>query len=218
MKLTVLGKEYRSTVVVEKDPRAGVTDADLAASTKMSLALYRDINKSARMINQIEWTRKQLEEFRKMAGAARSVPATLTALHELEQRIRALQDRLMQPTLAEADLKSFRGPLGIYLKLVWLQAESSAGGGDVSGNADHAPTKAELEVYDLLSTQLSAAAENFDDLYGKSIPAFNEAMRSKGLAQLMTVSEPDEPRPPAKPGPDEDDDDNADTDANADFS
>ena len=92
------------------------------------------------------------------------------------------------------------------MKLIWLQAESGSGGGDVSGNADFAPTAAELEVYDLLSRQLTEVRKDFDDLYAKTIPAFNEANRPKGLLQLMTVREPEEPRPPAKPEEPDDDD------------
>jgi hypothetical protein len=209
VKLVVSGKEYKASVTVRKDPRSGATDTDLAASTKMSVALYRSINTAARMLNQIEWTRWQLEDFRKMAKAARSDPAAVAAADDLEKRVRALEDRMMQPTLAEADLKSFRGPLGLYLKLVWLQAESSAGGGDVSGNADFAPTQAESEVFELLSSQMAQARKDFEELYGEAIPGFNGSMRSKGLIQLMTVSEPDEPRPPAKPGPSDDDDDDS---------
>ncbi len=60
----------------------------------------------------------------------------------------------MHPTLGEADQKSFRGPIGLYLKLLWLQAEVDSGGADVSGNADARPTQPELEVAALLSRQL----------------------------------------------------------------
>ena len=64
-------------------------------------------------------------------------------------------------------MKSFRGPLQLYLKLVWLQAESGTGGGDVSGNADFAPTQPEREVYDLLAGRLADARKRFDELYDK---------------------------------------------------
>ena len=114
-----------------------------------------------------------------------------------------------QPGDGGADMKSFRGPLGIYLKLVWLQAESGTGGGDVAGNADYPPTKAELEVFELLSTQLAEARKDFEDLYARAIPAFNEAARGKGLVQLMTVAEPDEPRPPARPEQEDDEDEDS---------
>ncbi|MEO8433146.1 MAG: hypothetical protein ABI592_16705, partial [Acidobacteriota bacterium] len=209
VKLVAGGKELTQKLVVRKDPGSGATDADVTASTKLSLSLTRDIDAAARMINEIEWTRKQLEDFRKMAAASRADTTAVAAAGDLEKRFRALQDELMQPTLAEADLKSFRGPLGLYLKLVWLQAESNTGGGDVSGNADFAPTQSQLQVYELLSASLAKARREFDDLYGKVLPEFNERVRAAGLAQLMRVREPEEPRPPKKPEADDDDDEDA---------
>src|SRR5207302_9729866 len=128
-------------------------------ATKLSLALYGDINAAARMINQIEWSRRQLEDLRKMLAAAKEDAAASAAADALERQLRAVEDLLMQPTLADADQKSFRGALGVYLKLVWLQAESGTGGGDVSGNADFRPTRAEQEVYELLSRRLAEARE-----------------------------------------------------------
>jgi hypothetical protein len=158
------------------------------------------------MINQIEWTRKQVEELRKMLKAAEAGAADLAAVDDFEKRVRIVEDRLLAPTLAEADVKSFRGPLQLYLKLVWLQAEVSTGGGDVSGNADFGPTQAELDDYRLLSGQLAGIRHDFEELYEKNVPAFNEAMRSKGYVSVMTVAEPEEQRPEKKPEDDEDDD------------
>jgi photosystem II stability/assembly factor-like uncharacterized protein len=206
VKLTVEGKEVGTQkLAVLKDPNSGGTEADVAAAAKLSLALYRDISAAARMINELEWTRKQIEDFKKMLSAAKADKAIVTEADEIEKKARAVEDKLLQPTLAEADLKSFRGPLELYLKLVWLQAETNLGGGDVSGNADFPPTQAELEVHDLLSKQLAELRRGFDDLYGKAVPAFNDAMKAKGFVQIMTVKEPDEP-PDEPPAREEDDD------------
>ncbi len=206
VKLSWEGKELTQKVVVMKDPSSAGTEADMAASTKLSFAIHRDIDAAAGMINQIEWTRKQVEDLRKMLKAAEAGAADLAAVDDFEKKVRAVEDRLLQPTLAEADVKSFRGPLQLYLKFVWLQAEAGTGGGDVSGNADFAPTQAEMEVYQLLSGQLAGVRRDFTELYGKIVPAFNEAMKVRGYIQLMTVKEPEEHRPEKKPEEDEDDD------------
>jgi hypothetical protein len=145
------------------------------------------------MINEIEWTRHQLEGLRKMLKAGKAEKSAVAEADELEKAARAVEDKLLQPTLAEGDLKSFRGPLELYLKLIWLQAESGVSGSDVSGNADFPPTAAEREVYELLSGQLKQSGLEFDDLYRKAVPAFNDAMRARGFVQIMTVKEPEEP-------------------------
>ena len=81
------------------------------------------------------------------------------------------------------------------------------GAADVSGNADLAPTQPEREVYQLLSGELADVQKRLDELYGSTIPAFNEAMRAKGYVQLMTVKEPEEPRSEEPERPEEDPDD-----------
>ncbi|HUM01222.1 MAG TPA: sialidase, partial [Thermoanaerobaculia bacterium] len=206
VKLSVDGKELTRKLEVRKDPNSAGTSADVEAASRLSLALYGDINAAAGMINRLEWTRKQVDELRKMLKASDAAPADTASVDDFEKSVRAVEDRLLQPTLAEADVKSFRGPLQLYLKLVWLQAESGTGGGDVSGNADFAPTASELEVYRLLSGQLAEVRGDFEALYAKTVPAFNDVLRSKGYVQLMTVMEPDRPRPPATPEEDDEGD------------
>ncbi len=207
VKLSVEGKELSRTVEVRKDPNSAGTPADIAAASTLSLSLYDDINAAAGMINRIEWSRKQIEAIRKMMKASEAAAADVAAVDEVETKIRSVEDRLLQPTLAEADVKSFRGPLQLYLKLVWLQAESGTGGGDVSGNADFAPTAAELEVYRLLSGQLAEVRRDFEELYAKTIPAFNDTVRTKGFPPLMIVKEPEKPRPAPKAEEDDEDGD-----------
>ncbi len=206
-RVVVDGKELPSqSLVVKKDPNSAGTEADVDASAKFSLSIYRDMNAAAHMINQIEWSRKQLEDFRKMLAAAKEDPAASSAAAGLERDLRAVEDKLMQPTLAENDQKSFRGALGIYLKLAWLQAESGSGAADVSGNADLAPTQPELDVYAQLSGQLASVKKQFDELYGTTVPAFNDAMKAKGYVQIMTVQEREQPRREAPPEEEEDED------------
>ena len=158
------------------------------------------------MINRIEWTRRQIEDFQKMLKAARAPAADVDAATDIEKKARAVEDATCsKPTLAEADLKSFRGPLKLYLSLLWLQAEVGPGAADVSGNADLAPTQPERDVYDLLGGRLSETRKNYEALYEKAIPAFNEAMRAKGYVQLMTVKEPEDLRPDDVKEADDDD-------------
>jgi photosystem II stability/assembly factor-like uncharacterized protein len=219
VKLKVQGQEFSQKLEVLKDPNSAGTDADVADSTKFLLAVYQDTNQAVRLINRLEWTRKQLEDVRRMldaqtsardgaaAEALKSAQGTeREAIDALQKKARAVEDSLLQPTLAEADQKSFRGPLQVYLKLIWLQAEAGSGGGDVSGNADYPPTQPEREVYDLLHGQLKDAEARGDEFFQKAVPAFNDSMRGKGYAQLMDVKEPEVSRR-AAPAEEDDEDD-----------
>ncbi len=207
VKLSVNGKEIGSqSVTVLKDPASAGTPEDIASAAKLSVALYEDINAAAGMLNQLEWSRKQLEDLRKMLADAKEDPAGTASADEMEKKLRGVEDTLLQHTITEEDVKSFRGALGIYLKLLWLQAECDSGGADVSGSADLAPTKAEQEVHALLSGQLAETRKRFDSLYAQDVAAFNESMGKKGYARIMTVQPPEEPRR-EKAGEEEEDDD-----------
>ena len=205
LKLSAAGIERTGKIVVLKDPNSAGSLPNIEAASKLDRAIYDDVNVAARMINQLEWIRKQLDDQKKMLASAKAEASLVRSAGDLETKVRSVQDRLMHATLAEADLKSFRGPLGLYFKLLWLAAETGAGGADVSGNADLPPTKAELEVYDLLSSGLKETQKEFDALFSKAIPEFNETARAKGIAGLTIVKEPEfPPRPPAE---EEDEDD-----------
>jgi photosystem II stability/assembly factor-like uncharacterized protein len=219
VKLLFEGKESETKLVVKKDPSSAGTEADVATTTRFLLGVYKDTNEAVRMINGLEWTRKQIELFRTMLKAqtlardrtaretlGKAAEGDLQAVGDLEKSVHGVEDLLLQPTLAEADQKSFRGPLQVYLKLVWLQAEAGTGGGDVSGNADYPPTAAELQVFDLLHSRLQEAAGKYRELYATTLPAFNEKMGAKGDLRLMDVKEPEASERTAPPAEDEDDD------------
>ncbi|MGH9443565.1 MAG: hypothetical protein ACRD16_14955, partial [Thermoanaerobaculia bacterium] len=82
-----------------------------------------------------------------------------------------------------------RGPLGLYLKFVWLNAEAATGSADVSGNADLAPTQPEKDVFALLDGRLDEVKKRYRALYDESVPAFNKAMEAKGFSVITPVKE-----------------------------
>ncbi|HMF09761.1 MAG TPA: sialidase [Thermoanaerobaculia bacterium] len=196
VRLEAGGKQQEQKVVVLKDPNSAGTETSVAESTKFSVAIWRDTTAVARMINRLEWTRRQLQDFQKMLQAEKASEADLKAAKDLGKSVGTVEDDLLQPTIEEADQKSFRGPLKLYLWLLWLQAEAGPGAADVSGNADMAPTEPQRQVYELLSGRLADARKRVETLYSTTIPAWNETMRTKGYVQLMDVKEPEgEPAP-----------------------
>ena len=107
----------------------------------------------------------------------------------MDARARAIEDDLLQPTLAEGDLKSFRGELKLYLKLLWLQAELVSGGGDVAGNADFPPTAAQREVYGELAARLAGVKTRFAVFYDSEVPAFDRQLGQLGVGRIVRVGQ-----------------------------
>jgi hypothetical protein len=122
----------------------------------------------------------------------------LDAAADLGKKMDAVSALLLQPTIADEDQKSFRGPLGLYLKLIWLNAEVGTGAADVSGNADFAPTEPEREVFALLDRGVEDARRKFRAVFDEDVPAFNRAMQAKGMAVVTPVKEALPEFPPEK--------------------
>ncbi len=189
VKLRVGDSESTTQVEVRKDPGSAGTPADVEAASKLSLAIYRDTISTAGMIGELEWTRLQLEQLKRRLAAAKAEVSLVDAASGLGKSAEEIEAVLLQPTIAEEDQKSFRGPLGLFLKFVWLNAEVATGAADVSGNADLGPTQPERDVFELLDRQLDDARKRFQSLYDESVPAFNRAMAAKGIAGIVQVKE-----------------------------
>jgi hypothetical protein len=110
----------------------------------------------------------------------------IDSANALDAKFSNAEETLLDRTIAEGDQKSFRGPLGLYLKFVWLGAEVGTGGADVSGNSDFAPTQSEYEVYDLLNKELEDTKAQLRQLNEQAVPAFNKEMQSAGMLRLVT--------------------------------
>jgi photosystem II stability/assembly factor-like uncharacterized protein len=198
VKLRVGDREATAAVEVRKDPGSAGTSADVEAESKLSFATYKDSIAAAEMLGELEWTRVQLEQLKKRLAAAKAEESLVAPVSGLRQKAEEVEALLLQPTIAEGDQKSFRGPLGLFLKFVWLNAEVSTGAADVSGNPDLAPTQPERDVFELLDRQLDDARRKFRSLYDESVPDFNRTMAAKGMAGIVPVKEVLPEFPPEK--------------------
>jgi hypothetical protein len=190
-KLTVAdksgSKSQTQKVTVVKDPRTPATLEDAIASSKLSYKIYEDTNLSVQLINQIEWSRKQLEDTRVLLTTRKAEKSLLDATEELDKKYLAQENQILHPTIAEADEKSFRGPLGLYLKFIWLGAEVGTGGGDVAGNSDYAPTEPEKQVFALLDGQLHTVQSALKEIDASAVPSYNAALSKAGISLVTPV-------------------------------
>ncbi len=186
VKLTAGGHTETQSITVVKDPNTPATLEDAMASSALDYKIYQDTQRSAQLINQIEWSRKQLEDTRLLLVANGAGKSLLDATDTLNRKYLDQEDQLMHPTIAEGDEKSFRGPLGLYLKFVWLQAEAGTGEADVSGNSDYQPTEPEKQVFAELDQQLQHVDEAVKQIDSKDLDDYN-ALLGKNHVQRITV-------------------------------
>ncbi|MBV8803691.1 MAG: hypothetical protein JO042_01565 [Sinobacteraceae bacterium] len=108
----------------------------------------------------------------------------LTAAEALDKKLDGIESRLVSPALRNSDDKYFVQAYGVYLDLIWLNAEVGTGGGDVAGSADFAPTVAQLDSLKTLETQMTQVDSDFNNLMEHELPAFNQALDRTHHLQL----------------------------------
>ncbi|HVN46571.1 MAG TPA: hypothetical protein VMT66_15185 [Steroidobacteraceae bacterium] len=117
----------------------------------------------------------------------------LAAARNLDNKLQTLEAQLVSRALRNSDDKYFVEANGVYLDLVWLNAEVGTGGGDVAGGADFAPTAAQLETLRTLQAEMASIEAQYREILQKDLPAFNQALSRADLTPLLTQQ-------PARPG------------------
>jgi hypothetical protein len=108
----------------------------------------------------------------------------LAAAEGLDAKLVAIEHRLVSEALMNSDDKYFVEPYGVFLNLIWLNAEVGTGGGDVAGSADFAPTAAQMESLQSFEAELSATEAAYRTLLQELLPAFNRELDKARLAPL----------------------------------
>jgi len=117
----------------------------------------------------------------------------LTAAENLDHKLQTVESRLVSRALRNSDDKYFVEADGVYLDLMWLNAEVGTGGGDVAGGADFAPTEAQQESLKTLESELAQADAAFTEILQRDLPAFNQTLEHANLTPLVVVAKRREP-------------------------
>ncbi|OLE73624.1 MAG: glycosyl hydrolase, partial [Bacteroidetes bacterium 13_1_20CM_4_60_6] len=185
IRLTAGDTTLTQSLTVLKDPNTAGTDADVQAQTRLALAIRAEQDSVARMINRLEWVRKQLLE---LAGQLRTDSATAsdagakrlaTLADSLERRVADVEGVLFDVHLTGAREDAFRNPMQLYGRLAALQSDVADNG------ADFAPTTQQLAVHDLFTQRIAAASTRFGDLMDKALPAFAAELRKTTLRDVI---------------------------------
>jgi photosystem II stability/assembly factor-like uncharacterized protein len=109
----------------------------------------------------------------------------LTAAENIDKKLEAVESRLVSEALRNSDDKYFVEPYGVYLDLIWLNAEVGTGGGDVAGSADFAPTETQLNLLHTYEAEYANADSDFQSILQNDFPPFDQALERANLAPLV---------------------------------
>jgi len=172
-------------ITVLKDPNTTASDSDVAAQTRLALAIRAAQDSVARMINRLEWVRKQLQDLGGQlrgdsAVAGDAVAKRLATLTDsLDRRAVLVEAVLFDVQLTGAREDAFRGPMQLYGRLAALQSDVAENG------ADFAPTTQQLAVHALFQQRLAEASARFADFMQKQLPVFGAELRKTTLRDII---------------------------------
>jgi photosystem II stability/assembly factor-like uncharacterized protein len=182
VRLTVDGKTSTQPLTVLADREIKMSDADLAAATRIQTRIRDDINATADMVNKLETMRKQIEDQRKANAGKADLDG---ALADLDKKMLNVELQLVSRSDLTSDDKYYVEPYKVYLNLVWLAQQVGNGGGDVAGGAEFPPTDADVAVLGVIEKDLETAKADYKKLMEVDVPAFNKQMAGK----IATIAE-----------------------------
>ena len=87
VKLTVGVKELTQKLVVKKDPHSVGSVEDIKAQVKVLLEIHDNMNTIAKMINTIEWIRKQIYDLQEILEGDKNAEQILNKSKELDRSL-----------------------------------------------------------------------------------------------------------------------------------
>ena len=176
VRLTVDGQTFTEPFEVVKDPAIKASVADLVESTKMQIRIRDAITETSLVVNQLEITRKQIQDLLKDNKGKDEIEKPLM---DLDVMLFGTELKLVTRQDLRSDDKYFADAYKVYMNLLWLGGAVGLGAGDEAGGADYRPRDV---AYDILADQLQqlgSAQRDFDRHITVDVPAFNKNMNGK---------------------------------------
>lgn len=185
LKLVVDGKSYEQKLTLLRDPGTHGSDADIAATVALQLRICGDVTKVSRMVNKIEWMRKQLEVTRAELEHKNQKSAVLKQVLDMDEKLKTVEYKLVSEAITASDDKYYVSAYKLYMNLLWLNGVVGTGAGDVAGGADYGPTDTAVNLTAMLEKDLTSATAEYSALMSGPVPAFNHMLAEQGLTPLV---------------------------------
>jgi hypothetical protein len=180
VKLTVGVKELTQKIMVKKDPHSVGSIEDIKAQVEVLLEIHDNTNSVAKMINKIEWIRKQIYDLQEILLGNKNAEQILNKSKELDKKFIALEDKFIPlEYTGRYDRDALR-----FADLVYDKPLSLASG---IAQTDFALTTQQKEAHEELSSQLPSYIDEYNELIGKDLNDFNNLLRESNIANIIVV-------------------------------
>ncbi|MDX2191745.1 MAG: glycosyl hydrolase [Gemmatimonadales bacterium] len=174
VRLTVDGESQSQPLVIRRDPRASVTDAEIAEQHAFLLTLRDRVSAANDAVKTIRHARRELADREGRLPAARKAAVAKLAA-PWRQRLGAIEEQLYQ-----VRNRSGQDPLNYPIR---LNNQLSALAGSVGGS-DHRPTEQAKAVFAKLDAELGKQLAALQAELGAPLAALNAELQRAGLASI----------------------------------
>jgi photosystem II stability/assembly factor-like uncharacterized protein len=185
VRLTVNDRSQTAPIEILADPDSPGTAADLKALRDFQLRVADDVERTAEMINTIEWLRRQLEDLQpKLTGKYADLKQKTATW---DGQLQKVEYELLNADMAPSDDKYYTSAYKVYFNLQWLYAGVNGNVLDMAGAGEQKPTDTMPAMLDMIEKDLQAASLHYGSLMATDVPAFNRELKAMGLTALKAT-------------------------------
>jgi hypothetical protein len=176
VRLTVGGKSQTVPLHLAIDPRTKGQEAALQKQSALATEVNDRMSQLHEAVNEIRDLRSQIQNLHKRFGEDTRLKAALAAADDLDRRMSEVEQKLIQVNMkgSEANL-AFPNMLNERLDTFSHTIET----------ADTEPTKSQLNVFQLLSSQLNEQLQKWAELKHTHVARVSELVKQANLPALI---------------------------------
>jgi hypothetical protein len=176
VKLTVGGKSQTAPLHLAIDPRTKGAESAVQKQFALATQVNDSMSRLHQAVNEIRDLRSQIQNLHKRFGDDPKLKPALAAADDLDHKMSEIEQKLIQVNMkgSEANL-AFPNMLNERFDTF----------SHVIDTADTEPTKPQLEVFQMLSSQLDEQLKKWAQLKKEDLPKVSELIKQASLPVLM---------------------------------
>jgi hypothetical protein len=176
VKLTVGGKSQTAPLHLAIDPRNKGQEAALQKQFTLAIQVIDRISHLHQAVNEIRDLRSQIQNLHKRFGDDQRLKPALAAGNDLDHKMSEVEQ-----TLIQVNMKSSEGNL-VFPNTLNERFDTFS---HVIEAGDTEPTKPQLEVFQMLSSQLDEQSKKWAQLKKEDLPKVSELIKQANLPALI---------------------------------
>ena len=182
VKLVLGDQEFTQELEVRRDPNARGSEEGIQKQFQMLKEIWDDCQAVTKMVNQIEWIRKQIYDLKDILkekeGDKENIENIMKAGDELDKKLIGVEENLIQLKLTGGSQDILRWPMKLYGKVSMLAGAVASG--------DFEPTDQSKEVHAMYQKMIEDYQNQLKALMEKDITEYNNLLRENDLEGIIT--------------------------------